>query len=81
MRLDYDSGPVAGELFSFTLRGGRPPLTAVYYVGNRPYGEEVCPEENCLMELAVPVEVGGEFLRLVVTDDAGASDEFRLRIG
>ena len=80
MQLDYDDEPVAGEKFLFTVSGGQPPTTVIYYVGNRPYGKEVCEEERCSLELDVPVEVGGEFLRLMATDGEGNSDEFRLRI-
>lgn len=79
MRLEYESDPVTGQDFSFNLVEVQPPATLVYYVGNRPYGEEECGEATCTGKVAVPAGTAGEFLRLVV-HDAVQEEEYRLRI-
>ena len=79
MRLDHEHDPRAGQEFNFRVLNADPPLKMVYYVGNRPYGEEACTAEPCDFIASVPAQVEGEFLRLVVTD-ADGSQEFRLRI-
>ena len=80
MYIDHQRDPVAGQTFTFTLVEAQPPVELVYYVGNRPYGEETCEEAPCELVVMVPAGTDGEFLRLVVQDAAG-SEEYRLRIG
>lgn len=79
MRLEYEGDPIAGQDFAFNLVEVQPPATFVYYVGNRPYGEEVCEEATCAREVTVPAGTAGEFLRLVVQDNV-QSEEYQLRI-
>ncbi|MDX1664661.1 MAG: hypothetical protein R3272_12775 [Candidatus Promineifilaceae bacterium] len=79
MRLDYEHDPRAGQEFHFRVLNGRAPVKIVYYVGNRPYGEDACTDEPCDFVAEVPAHVEGEFLRLVVSDNSG-SEEYRLRI-
>jgi hypothetical protein len=79
MHLDYEQEPEAGQQFAFRLVGVVGAVRLHYFVGERPYGEEVCEVPSCAFVVAVPAGTGGEFLRLVVEGEDG-SQEFRVRI-